>query len=148
MLDLMNGISMTSSRPYLLRAIYDWIVDNGLTPYLLVDATADKVEVPQQYVNNGKIILNISPAAVQNIHLGDDEVSFNARFDGQPMSCLAPIAATLAIYAKENGRGMVFTDDDMPTDPEGRKTKAPDKSKSGKSEVKKKSGQPTLRVVK
>jgi len=148
MLALMNGISMTSSRPYLLRAIYDWIVDNGLTPYLLVDATAERVEVPQQYVNNGKIILNISPAAVQNIHLGDDEISFSARFDGQPMSCLAPIAATLAIYAKENGRGMVFTEDDLPTDPGGRKSKLPSKSRDGKSKVKKKAGQPTLRVVK
>lgn len=131
-----------------MRAIYDWIVDNGLTPYLLVDATADQVQVPQQYVNNGKIILNISPTAVQDIHLGDQEVSFNARFDGLAMSCLAPVTAALAIYAKENGRGMVFTDDDMPTNPDGNKTKSVAKGKAGQSDSKKKSGQPTLRVVK
>jgi len=148
MLVTMSANSMTSSRPYLLRAIYDWIVDNGLTPYLLVDATADHVEVPQKYVNNGKIILNISPAAVQDIHLGDEEVSFSARFDGQAMSCLAPVTATLAIYAKENGRGMVFTDDDMPPDPGGRKPRSVAKSKSGKPETRKKSGQPSLRIVK
>ena len=140
---------MTSSRPYLLRAIYEWIVDNGLTPYLLVDATAEQVEVPQKYVNNGKIILNISPGAVQDIHLGDEVVSFNARFDGMPMSCLAPVVATLAIYAKENGRGMVFADDDMPTDPDDRKPKLLAKSKGKKPDSKKNSGQPpSLRVVK
>lgn len=141
----MTDKAMTSSRPYLLRAIYEWIVDNGFTPYLLVDAMADDVLVPQQYVNNGKIILNISPDAVQNLSLGGDEVSFNARFDGKPMSVQAPIAATLAIYAKENGRGMVFTDDDeTPTDPDSDGTTTASDTAQKKS---RKSG-PSLRIVK
>ena len=139
---------MTSSRPYLLRAIYDWIVDNGLTPYLLVDATAENVEVPQQYVNNGKIILNISPVAAQNVSINNDEISFNARFDGHPMSVIATIDATLAIYAKENGRGMVFTDDDTPSGPGPDGTTDGPKTKKGSSKESKKSGAPNLRVVK
>lgn len=143
----MKNSSMTSSRPYLLRAIYDWIIDNGLTPYLLVDATADQVMVPQNYVNNGKIILNISPVAVQNIAINDEEVSFSARFDGYPMSVVAPINAALAIYAKENGRGMVFSEDDTPPGPDAGKSKIPLTKK--KRTVKKSSApRPHLRVVK
>ena len=138
---------MTSSRPYLLRAIYDWIVENGLTPYLLVDATESQVQVPQQYVNNGKIILNISPTAVQHVSITDEEVSFNARFDGQPMAVVAPIIATLAIYAKENGRGMVFTEDDTPSGP-GNGTDKTKTSQSSKPTPIKKSKAPKLRVIK
>lgn len=140
----MTDQSMTSSRPYLLRAIYDWIIDNGLTPYLLVDATADQVMVPQNYVNNGKIILNISPVAVQNIAINDEEVSFSARFDGYPMSVVAPITAALAIYAKENGRGMVFTDDDTPPSPGSGKPKLV----AAKKKIEKKTNGSHLRVVK
>ncbi len=103
---------MTSSRPYLLRAIYTWIVDNDLTPYLLVDAQAETVEVPRQYVEKGKIVLNIGSNAVQALALENDHVDFNARFSGQPMSVHVPMKAALAIYAKENGQGMIFTDED------------------------------------
>jgi len=93
---------MTSSRPYLLRAIYEWIVDNGMTPYLLVNAELDGVEVPVQYVNSGKIILNVAPEAVQGLDISGEDVSFSARFDGKPMRVSFPMSAALAIYAREN----------------------------------------------
>ena len=102
---------MNSSRPYLLRAIYQWIVDNDCTPYLLVNASAPGVSVPTEYVENDKIILNIGPMAAHNLVLGDDEVTFDARFGGRPMAVVAPVGAVLAIYARENGQGMLFTDE-------------------------------------
>ena len=131
---------MTSSRPYLLRAIYDWIVDNGLTPYLLVNANMENVLVPTEFVSNGKIILNVAPAAVKELEIGNEEVHFSARFSGNPMYVSVPMDAAMAIYAKENGRGMVFTDDsDLPPDPD---------SGGGDEDGSAKSKQPTLRVVK
>ena len=133
---------MTSSRPYLLRAIYDWIVDNDLTPYLLVNANLENVMVPTEYVSDGKIILNVAPAAVNDLEIENDEVHFNARFSGNPMYVSVPMAATMAIYSKENGRGMVFTDDDdVPPEPDEGGEDRPGKSKN-------KSKQPNLRVVK
>jgi stringent starvation protein B len=99
---------MTPLKPYLIRAIYEWIVDNDCTPYLLVDATHKKAVVPTQYIEDGRIILNIRPAAVDNLFLGNDEIEFNARFSGKPMHILAPMKSVLAIYAKESGKGMVF----------------------------------------
>ena len=102
---------MTSSRPYLLRAIYEWIVDNNLTPYLLVNASADNVVVPEQYIEDGKIILNVNPTAVQGLQLANEAVSFSARFSGASMDIYVPTSAVFAIYARENGRGMVFNDE-------------------------------------
>ena len=99
---------MTSTRPYLLRAIYEWIVDNGLTPHLLVHAEHDQVMVPRQFVDNGVIVLNVSPSAVRDLHLGNEAVEFNARFAGQPQHVYAPIGAVQAIYARENGQGIVL----------------------------------------
>lgn len=111
-------MSMTSNRPYLIRGIYDWIVDNDLTPYLLVNADYPGVEVPQDHVNGGRIILNISPKACRGLHLENDKILFTARFSGiATQICLNP-AAVLAIYAKENGRGMEFGEEyDGPTPP-------------------------------
>ncbi|MGA7799769.1 MAG: ClpXP protease specificity-enhancing factor [Gammaproteobacteria bacterium] len=126
---------MTPSRPYLIRAIHEWILDNDLTPYLLVNAEVTGVHVPQQFVEGGKIVLNISPQAVQGLSLGNDEVGFRARFSGAPMEVLAPVHAVLAIYAKENGRGMIFTEEDGQPPPD-----APSPTKS--------SGRPSLKVVK
>lgn len=103
---------MTPSRPYLIRAIYEWIVDNDLTPYLLVDAEAEGVIVPTQYIENGKIILNISQSATQGLRLENDGIYFSARFSGSAMNIDVPIEAAMAVYAKENGRGMVFSDED------------------------------------
>lgn len=102
-------MEMTSNRPYLLRAFYEWIVDNNCTPYLVVDATYPHVKVPTQHVQNGQIVLNISPGAVGNLQLGNDAVTFNARFGGQPFALYIPIRAALAIYARENGAGTMFS---------------------------------------
>lgn len=99
---------MTSSRPYLLRALLDWIVDNGMTPHLLVDAGLPEVVVPRQFVQDQKITLNIGPAAVQRLEMGDRTISFSARFAGTPMQVQVPVGAVLAIFARENGQGMMF----------------------------------------
>ena len=99
---------MTPKRPYLLRALYEWIVDNDLTPHLVVDATIVGTVVPQNFVSEGQIVLNISPTAVQGLQLADHEVRFNARFGGQPMQVVVPMTAALAIYARENGAGAMF----------------------------------------
>ncbi len=104
---------MTSSRPYLLRAIYDWLVDNGLTPHLLVDAGVPGVAVPAAYVKDGQIVLNVSPTAVRGLELGNDLVRFEARFGGQPVTIWVPPNAVRGIYARENGQGMVFPDEPL-----------------------------------
>lgn len=108
----MPDMQMTSSRPYLIRAMYQWITDNGMTPHLLVDVSIDGVQVPTEHVQNGKIILNIAPMAIGSLVLGDEEITFSARFSGQSMGIFIPVDAVLAVYAKENGQGMMFTDDD------------------------------------
>lgn len=104
---------MTSNQPYLLKAFYDWIVDNELTPHLVVDATAEHVQVPLQYVNDGQIVLNVSPGACMHLLITPEGVSFQARFGGKPHQLSMPTRAVLAIYARENGAGTVFT----PADP-------------------------------
>ncbi|MBD3609249.1 MAG: ClpXP protease specificity-enhancing factor [Gammaproteobacteria bacterium] len=112
---------MTSSRPYLIRALHEWVVDNGMTPHILVDAEAEGVDVPQQYIENGKIVLNISPESVISLSLANDYISFNARFGGQPTDILLPVSAVIALYARENGQGMVFAEDggdDTPPPPQ------------------------------
>ena len=113
-------MEMSSNQPYLLRALYDWIVDNSLTPYVLVNAEAERVDVPTQYIDNGKIVLNLSPAAVSSLELGNDFVIFNARFSGKPTDVSFPISAVLAVYAKKKGQGMGFNerDNESPTEPE------------------------------
>ncbi len=102
-------MQMTPNRPYLLRAFYEWIVDNNCTPYLVVDATLPGVKVPLQHVKDGQIVLNISPGAVGNLLLGNDAVTFNARFSGNPFALYIPQRSVLAIYARENGAGTMFT---------------------------------------
>ena len=104
--------SMLPSQPYLLRAIYEWIVDNDMTPYVLVNARNDDVHVPVQYIDNGKIVLNIAPRAVSSLELGNDAIIFSARFSGNPTDVRFPVSAVMAIYAKENGQGMVFNESD------------------------------------
>ncbi|NNJ64435.1 MAG: ClpXP protease specificity-enhancing factor [Xanthomonadales bacterium] len=110
---------MTSNRPYLLRALYDWIGDNQMTPHILVDAAAEGVDVPDQAVQKGKVILNIDEAAVNDLVLGNDWLSFRARFSGTPYDVSVPVDAVLAIYSKENGQGMMFAQDDESDPPEG-----------------------------
>jgi stringent starvation protein B len=117
----MNG-EMTSNRPYLLRALYSWISDNSMTPHVLVDAEIAGVEVPDQAIQKGKVILNIDQAAVHELELGNEWLTFNARFSGKRHAVTVPIDAILAIYSKENGQGMMFALDDEtvpPTDPDG-----------------------------
>jgi stringent starvation protein B len=99
---------MSSNRPYLLRAIYDWITDNNLTPYVLVDATREGVRVPPQVVKNGQVVLNLAMRAVANLDLGNEWISFQARFSGVSHAILIPVQAVLALYAQENGQGMMF----------------------------------------
>ena len=99
---------MTPSRPYLVRAIYELLVDNNATPYLLVDATQANVRVPTQHVKDGKIVLNIAPHAVKDLFIRNEGISFSARFGGVPMLVSAPMASVAAIYARENGQGMFF----------------------------------------
>ena len=107
---------MISSRPYLLRAFYDWIVDNHLTPYLVVNAEWPGVKIPQDYVENGRIVLNIDPEAVRGLKIANKRVTFNAQFGGVPFDIDVPMRAAAAIYAKENGKGMVFKDDEEDED--------------------------------
>lgn len=97
---------MTPSKPYLIRALYDWIVDNGCTPHLLVETKDDRVRVPSQYVKDGAIVLNIAPSAVRDLVLGNDAISFTARFGGVAHEVYFPVGAARMIYARENGQGM------------------------------------------
>ena len=120
---------MTSSRPYLVRAIYEWIVENGLTPQIVVDATSEGVAVPPKYVQDGQIVLNISRDAVRGLSLGNDCIEFSARFGGTPFQVNVPPRAVLAIVARENGAGMSFppeeTDGEPPPDPQEKKPLRP-----------------------
>jgi stringent starvation protein B len=112
---------MSSNRPYLLRALYEWIADNRLTPHILVEAENEGVEVPDQAVQKGKVILNIDQAAVRELEMANDWLTFRARFSGREHVVRVPIEAVLAIYAKENGQGMMFAQDEdgeSPTDPD------------------------------
>lgn len=124
---------MNSSRSYIIRAIYEWIVDNGCTPHLLVDVDIEGVDVPQAYVSDGQIVLNISPTAVVGLDMGNETVAFNGRFGGVATDITVPVRAILGIYARENGQGMVFDtaeEPDVPPDPPAGK------------------GRPSLKVVK
>jgi|TARA_B110000438_G_scaffold300774_1_gene353959 stringent starvation protein B len=123
-------MTMSSSRPHIVRALYEWILENECTPYLLVNAFDDNVEVPQEHVKDGQIILNIAPSAVQNLVIRNEAVDFDGRFAGIPKRVYVPITAVMGIYAKENGQGMIFeTEGHLPEPPtpaagtEGRGTK-------------------------
>lgn len=112
---------MTSNRPYLLRALYEWIADNRLTPHVLVEAGIEGVDVPDQAVQKGKVILNIDNSAVRDLDMGNEWLTFKARFSGSEYRVSVPNEAVLAIYAKENGQGMMFAQEGEtvpPTDPE------------------------------
>ncbi|PJK00759.1 ClpXP protease specificity-enhancing factor [Lysobacteraceae bacterium NML91-0213] len=103
--------AMTSHRPYLLRALYEWIVDNGMTPHILVDATRPGVRVPAHTVNEGRVVLNIADRAVGRLEMDNESVRFTARFGGVSQSVSVPVSAVLAVYARETGQGMVLPDD-------------------------------------
>ncbi len=114
---------MTSNRPYLLRALYEWIMDNGMTPHVLVDAEIDGVDVPENTIQKGKVVLNIASSATEQMRMDNDIIEFKARFSGKPYPICIPMQAVVAIYARENGQGMMFAQDehepplDGPDDP-------------------------------
>ena len=105
---------MISNHPYLIRAINDWLLDSQCTPHLLVNAEAPGVDVPREHIQEGKIVLNIGPQAVEGLQISNEEVTFLARFSGVSRLISLPVSAVLAIYAKENGRGMMFNEADEP----------------------------------
>jgi stringent starvation protein B len=104
---------MTSNRPYLLRALYEWINDNQLTPYILVDAKMPGVQVPASTIKDGKVVLNIAMRAVEALDLGDESLSFKARFSGVSQFLVVPVPAVIAIYAQETGQGMMLPPDEV-----------------------------------
>ena len=145
-------MSMTSHRPYLVRALNEWILENNCTPYILVNAFETGVLVPQNFVKDGQIVLNISPVAVQGLMITNEGIEFNGRFGGIPTRVYAPTAAILGIYAKENGLGMIFEVESntspRPEPPTDRKPRAAPKAAPGTGKSKESGGRPSLRVVK
>ena len=142
-------MTMSSSRPYIVRALYDWIIENDCTPYILVNAFADDVEVPLEHVKDGQIILNISPSAVQSLFIRSEAIDFDGRFAGIPKRVYVPIAAVMGIYAKENGQGMIFDSEanlPKPPSPSGVDDSGDKKGADSKSSNSGK--KPALRVVK
>lgn len=128
---------MTPSRPYIMRALYEWIVDNDCTPYVLVDATVADVMVPQKFVKDGQIVLNISPGAVMDLNIGNEAMVFNGRFGGVATDIYVPVGAVVGIYARENGQGMVFEPEESGGPPE---EPPPDPARP--------EGKPSLKIVK
>src|SRR5690554_2656717 len=113
-------MTMSSSRPYLIRALYEWILDNDSTPYVLVNAGYPGTIVPAGFVEDGQIVLNLSPSAIRNLEMDNERVCFDGRFGGVAQQVWIPAAAVMAIYARETGQGMVFeidTETPPPDDP-------------------------------
>ncbi len=131
---------MLSSKSYLARALYEWILDSGCTPHIVVNAMDSGAVVPQQFVKNGQIVLNIAPTAVVGLLIDKSALAFNARFGGVAMDIHVPMRALMGIYARENGRGMMFESDEAP---EPEQTPPPSGGSSGSQQ-----GRPSLRVVK
>lgn len=140
-----ENFHMSSHRPYLLRALVEWINDNGMTPHLMVDAGVPGVQVPASAVNEGRVVLNIAERAVMRLHIDNDAVSFTARFSGTSFPVNVPISAILAVYARETGQGMALPDDiagsDGPPDDDLPPPSAPDEAPAAGK-------RPHLRVVK
>lgn len=152
---------MTSTKPYLIRAIYEWILDNGMTPHLVVDVRYPGVLAPTEFVEDNRLVLNISPAAVRGLILGNERIEFNARFGGVARDVIVPSEAVLGIFTRENGQGMVFAEPALPVQkaPEPHPAR-PDTGLTGPGEDgasaspstarsrKGKGGGPTLKIVK
>ncbi|MEZ5493498.1 MAG: ClpXP protease specificity-enhancing factor [Pseudomonadales bacterium] len=130
---------MLSSKPYLLRALHEWILDNHCTPHIVVDALLPSVVVPTEHVKDGQIVLNVSPSAVVALSMGQDAIAFSARFGGVARNISVPMYAVLGIYARENGQGMMFPSEEVPE---------PDPSDDGSDTKKAVPARPALRVVK
>ena len=132
-------MSDLSTRPYLIRAIYEWCVDSGLTPYLAVRVD-EQTEVPRSHVKDGEIVLNLSASAVRNLEMGNEMITCNGRFGGAPFDLMIPVAAVIGIFAKENGQGLVFQGSDSP--------QPPPTANSDNGARKPKSHKPNLKIVK
>jgi len=130
--------AMTPSKPYLIRALYQWLLDNQMTPYILADTSGDDVLVPSGVANDGKVVLNLTPSAIQNLEMTNDFLSFSARFNGVAQDVYCPMSSILAIYARENGEGMMFS-----AESEGSQA-----DEAGDSRKAKKPSKPGLKVVK
>ena len=148
-------MQFSSNKPYLIHAIYEWVLDNDATPHIVIFADNPETVVPQQFVDNGKIVLNISPTAAQDLIIDEDGISFSARFGGKPHKIYSPLNAVMAIYASENGDGMSFdieSENDSPPPTPSPKGPAAVKSssdhKSSSKKSKKPSKRPSLKVVK
>ena len=137
--------SITPTRPYMVRALYQWIEDNLLTPYLMVDATADNLQIPREHVQDGRIVLNIASRATGNMNMGNDYINFSARFGGVSQEIWVPLTAVLGIYAKENSQGMFFDpneydnyvpEEDSATIPQNNSTAAPKPKRDNKAGLK------------
>jgi stringent starvation protein B len=139
----MADTPVRSRRPYLLRAMHEWISDSNQTPHIVVDASIEGVEVPRQYVQGGKIILNVSSNATSMLSLGNDVVRFRARFGAATYDVSVPIAAVLGIYARETGQGMIFSEADTPPQPPAPPSDPPPTGGEGNKRTK-----PTLKVIK
>jgi stringent starvation protein B len=140
---------MTSNRPYLIRAIHDWILDNGMTPHLMVDAEHPSAIVPMEFAEEGRIVLNVAPQAVHGLHIGNDLIRFSARFSGRPFAVELAPQAVLGLFARENGQGMLFPDEQAieQDDDAGTADDAPASAKPAGAADKKPS-RPNLRVIK
>jgi len=136
---------MNSSRPFLVRALYEWIVDNDCTPHLLVNADFKGVQVPKGFASDGQIVLNVSPSAVRHLHMDNEAVSFEGRFGGVPQTLFLPVPSILGIYARENGQGMVFELEQPET---GNETSDAHAQDLPDDEPPRPSGRPSLKVVK
>jgi stringent starvation protein B len=127
---------VSAQRPYLLRAMHEWMMDNGMTPHVVVDMSSGDIDVPEENIKDGKVVLNISYAATRGLVIGNDAVTFEARFNGVPRSLYIPIDAVLGIYARESGQGMIFAEEETPPPDDT----SPDIGGAGK--------RPSLKVVK
>jgi stringent starvation protein B len=135
---------MTSQKPYLIRAIHEWLLDNASTPYLLVNTDHEGVQVPTDFVRDSRIVLNIAPDAVRDLNISNDWLSFSARFAGKPMDIFIPIIAVQAIYSKENNEGMFFPEEDNQPPP----PHSPEPDETVEKTAKKPASRPSLKVVK
>ncbi|MBL4583307.1 MAG: ClpXP protease specificity-enhancing factor [Pseudomonadales bacterium] len=128
---------MTPLNPYLIRSVYEWILDNSCTPHLLVDATHNEVSVPAEHVNDGQIILNVNPGAIEHLRMDNDSVGFECRFSGSPYQVFLPIGSILGVYARENGRGMMLEiEAQAETEAKNTESSAPVPAKKGGSHLK------------
>lgn len=135
--------NLTPTRPYMARAIYEWICDNNMTPYLLVDATVKYTMVPEQFIKDGQIVLNIVPHAVHALQIGNEAISFSARFGGVSRDIYVPMQAIIGLYAKENGQGLFFDASEY----EHTQTEADDLKSKTEEKIEQPKKKPTLRLL-